>query len=208
MSVGVLDDLQSGIGHVAPLTVDQYHRMIAAGILDEDDPLELIDGMLVRRDRQDSKGGHMPQGKRHSGILARLGELLTLQCVPLGCHLRIQLPLPLPPIDEPEPDLCIVRGRSADFLNKYPDKSDVLAAIEVSDNSLTYDQKTKHRLYAASNLPLYMIVNLPQNTIEVYTRPIPNEQRFETKAIYRRGETFELNLGDTGSVSLVADDFI
>ena len=29
------------------LTVDQYHEMIRAGIIIEDDPVELLDGLLV-----------------------------------------------------------------------------------------------------------------------------------------------------------------
>src|SRR5690606_33590578 len=38
---------------LVPLTVEQYHRMIDAGILDEDSGIELLDGMLVPNDRGD-----------------------------------------------------------------------------------------------------------------------------------------------------------
>lgn len=208
MSIGVLDDLSRGIGRLEPLSVDQYHRMIALGILKEDDPLELIDGILVRRDRQDSKGGDMPQGERHSSTVGQLGEVLTLQCVPLGCHPRIQLPLPLPPIDEPEPDLCIVRGRAREYLGRFPDRGEVLIVIEVADSSLAYDEKTKQRLYAASKLPVYVIVNLQEDSIAVYSQPVSEEQRYAQLTKYHRGETAVLNLGELGQVLLPVEDVL
>lgn len=208
MSIGVLDDLSRGIGRLEPLSVDQYHRMIALGILNEDDPLELIDGILVRRDRQDSNNDEMPQGQRHSGVVGQLGELLTLQCVPLGCHPRIQLPLPLPPVDEPEPDLCIVRGRAREYLGRFPERADVLVVVEVADSSLAYDEKTKQRLYAASSLPIYVIVNLQDEAVVVYSQPIREEQRYREQVHYRRGEIVVLNLDELGQVSLSVDDVL
>lgn len=208
MSIGVLDDLSRGIGRLEPLSVDQYHRMIEMGILSENDPLELIDGILVRRDRQDSKGDTMPQGQRHSGVVGQLGELLMLQCVPLGCHPRIQLPLPLPPVDEPEPDLCIVRGRAREYLGRFPDRGDVLVVIEVADSPLAYDEKTKQRLYAASSLPIYVIINLQDEVVVVYSQPIPEEQRYGEQVHYRRGEVVLLNVGELRQVSLSVDDVL
>ena len=209
MSIGVLEDLLDGIGPgVSPLSVEQYHRMIAAGIVHEDEPLELIDGILVRRDRADRKGEDMPQGERHSGVLGQLTELLTIACVPSGCHPRIQLPLPLPPIDEPEPDVCIVRGRARDYIGRYPDRTDVIAVIEVASSSLAYDRRTKQRLYAAANVPEYWIVNLQDDVVEVHRTPLPAEQRYADRTEHHSGESIELTLPDSATIRIAVEDIL
>ncbi len=209
MSVGVLEDLLDGIGPgVSPLTVEQYHQMIAAGIVHEDEPLELIDGILVRRDRADGKGEDMPQGERHSGVLGQLTELLTIACVPAGCHPRIQLPLPLPPIDEPEPDVCIVKGRAREYIGRFPDRTDVIAVIEVADSSLLYDRRTKQRLYAAAAMPEYWIVNLQTNVVEVHRTPLPAEQRYADRVEYKSGESIDLRLNDSATIRIAVEDIL
>jgi Uma2 family endonuclease len=209
MSIGVLEDLLDGIGPgVSPLSVEQYHQMIAAGIVHEDEPLELIDGILVRRDRADGKGEDMPQGERHSGVLGQLTELLTISCVPAGCHPRIQLPLPLPPIDEPEPDVCIVRGRARDYIGRYPDRTDVIAVIEVASSSLVYDRRTKQRLYAAASIPEYWIVNLQDNVVEVHRSPLPAEQRYADRVEHRSGESIDLTLADSATIRIAVENIL
>lgn len=52
------------------LTVEQYHRMGEAGILHEDDRVELIDGELIRM---------APIGSLHGGLLSRLNRLLVIE---------------------------------------------------------------------------------------------------------------------------------
>ena len=48
MSVGLLDDLRDGVNlNLAPLTVEQYHQMIRDGILQDAEPIELIQGTLL-----------------------------------------------------------------------------------------------------------------------------------------------------------------
>ena len=50
---------------IVPLTVDQYHRMIEAAILPEGEPIELIDGLLVRKDRSAVGADPMTVGHAH-----------------------------------------------------------------------------------------------------------------------------------------------
>ena len=50
------------------ITVDEYHRMIEAGILDEDEHVQLIDGFLVAM---------TPQGEPHAQVIQRLNRLLV-----------------------------------------------------------------------------------------------------------------------------------
>jgi len=39
-------------GEVYRFTVDQYDRMVRDGTIDEDDPVELLDGIVVRCDQR------------------------------------------------------------------------------------------------------------------------------------------------------------
>ena len=48
-------------GEVYRFTVDQYDRMVRDGTIDEDDPVELLDGIVVRK---------MPKGPRHDASSA------------------------------------------------------------------------------------------------------------------------------------------
>lgn len=52
---------------VARFTVDQYHRMIGAGIFDEDDPVELLDGFIALK---------RPRNPPHDSTISRLQRLL------------------------------------------------------------------------------------------------------------------------------------
>lgn len=52
---------------IVPLTVEQFHRMMETGVLREGEPIELVDGILVYRDRGDSQGGKM-HGPIHAHI--------------------------------------------------------------------------------------------------------------------------------------------
>jgi len=196
MNAPVLEEVLAGRAPgVLSLTVDQYHRMIELGILREGEATELIDGILVRKDRSDTGGNPMAHGPRHSLVLKRL--LRQLQPVAShGYHLHPQLPVTLADMQEPEPDLAVVRGQAEDFLDRHPRSSDLLASIEVSDTTLDYDRTTKQRLYAQAGIVLYWIVNIPEGQIEVYERPIPAEGRYAVRKDFGRGQLVRLEIGN------------
>ncbi|WPL10423.1 MULTISPECIES: Uma2 family endonuclease [Thiorhodovibrio] len=83
------------------LDVDTYHQMIHAGIFDEDDRVELIEGELRAM---------TPINADHAGKNNRLSRLLTLR-VGAGALVSVQNPLTLAPRSEPEPDLMLLRPR-------------------------------------------------------------------------------------------------
>ncbi|MFO1351745.1 MAG: hypothetical protein U1F68_14175 [Gammaproteobacteria bacterium] len=93
------------------LTVAQYHRMVEAGILPEGEPIELIDGLLVKKNR----GAGMTAHPLHALVVSRLIRLApSLEA--LGYHLRLQNPITIAPPHEPEPDAAIVRGTPAAYM--------------------------------------------------------------------------------------------
>ena len=62
-------------GEVYRFTVDQYDRMVRDGTIDEDDPVELLDGIVVRK---------MPKGPRHDASSAGAGERSSGPSPPAG----------------------------------------------------------------------------------------------------------------------------
>src|SRR3954466_2904924 len=90
-SLGILESLFR-------MNVDQYERLVETGVLDGQ-PVELIDGLLVRK-----MGKKPPHGIAGEELR---DELLPL--IPQGWRLTIEAPVRIPEFDEPEPDLAIVR---------------------------------------------------------------------------------------------------
>jgi Uma2 family endonuclease len=158
-------------------TVEQYHEMIEHGTLPEGEPYELIDGQIVRKDRSAAGEDPMTVGLEHAWSINALVKL-DPKLIRLGCHMRIQLPITLPPYDEPEPDGLIVPGMPNDYLARHPGAADALCVIEVADSSLRRDRRTKQQIYADSGIPQYVIINLPEHVIEVYTQPLARAGRY------------------------------
>ncbi len=152
------------------LSVDDYHRMIEVGILDEDERLELLEGVIVAM---------TPQSPAHARCIRRLTRLLTRR---LGDEheVSVQLPLTLGRRNEPEPDLAVVRADDAP-IGRHPGTA--VLVIEVARESLRKDRSVKGALYARSVIPEYWIVNLETRVVEVFSDPDPEN------AVYRRART-------------------
>src|SRR5205807_2759297 len=73
---------------------------------------------------------------------------------------------------EPEPDVSVVSGSSADYVQAHP--TTAVLIVEVSDSTLRYDRGRKASLYARAGIADYWIVNLVDRRIEVYRDPVPD----------------------------------
>jgi Uma2 family endonuclease len=140
--------------------VDEYHRMIETGILDDSDRVELLEGYVVLK---------MPRNPPHDGTIQIVNRQLR-QVLPTGWDIRIQSAITLSE-SEPEPDLTLVRGDERTYLSHHPGPDDVGLIIEVADSTLERDRKDKGRIYARENIPLYWIINLSDGQVEVYSLP-------------------------------------
>ncbi len=137
--------------------VDEYHRLGAAGILSEDDRIELIEGELVEM---------APIGGEHATIVSKLTMILARQCDATQL-LHVQNPLRLDRTSEPQPDLVLaklIRG-----FRDVPNFNDALLVIEVSDTTYNYDRKIKAPLYARAGVPELWIVDCQNRRVEIYT---------------------------------------
>jgi len=171
MSTAELRDLLDGRTMLMPLTVDQYHTMLETGILRDGDPYELLNGMLVRKDRSAVGEDPMTIGHEHAWAVNSLVDLNS-KLKRLGCYMQVQQPLSLPPYDEPEPDGAVIVGTYEDYRGRHPTAADVTCVIEVADASLNRDRTTKLRAYAGSGIAQYVIINLVDRLVEVYTEPM------------------------------------
>ena len=138
-------------------TVHEYHRM--AGILHEDDRIDLIDGELVEM---------TAIGTRHFTCVNRLTRLLVRN-VDDNVIVSIQNPVRLNEYSEPQPDVALIRVR--DYRESLPTPEDVLLLIEVSDTTLGYDRGLKLSRYAKADIQEVWIVDLKGERIGHHTGP-------------------------------------
>ena len=101
-----------------------------AGILTEDDRVELLDGELIEMP---------PISDRHAGSVDYFTETLPL-ALQRRANVRIQNPVRLDDGSEPLPDAMLLRRRDDFYRSRKPSPADVLLLIEVSDTSLDYDR--------------------------------------------------------------------
>lgn len=179
--------------------VGEYRGMTEAGILHEDEHVELIEGELFdsktgeRRlftadeylrmgeagilhedDRLELIEGEIvalnPIGSRHAACVNRLNTL-TNQQVMGRAIVSIQNPVLLPDNSDPEPDVAVLRRREDFYAKSHPTPDDVLLLIEVSDTTLRYDREVKLPLYARAGISEVWIVDLRRQEILTYSRP-------------------------------------
>ena len=137
--------------------------MASAGILGEDDRVELINGEIVQTS---------PIGSRHAACVTDLSTWFIQQ---LGDRAitRVQNPVTLNDLSEPEPDVALVRPRAHRYRARHPGPDDVFLIVEAADATLALDRRVKSPLYAASGIPELWIVDLEHETVEVLRRPSP-----------------------------------
>ncbi len=165
-------------------TADEYERMIATGILTEDERLELIDGEIRPMS---------PIGSRHAACVKRLIALFTEK---LGRSVIVgaQDPIRLSDDTEPQPDISVLRPRDDFYATHLPRPQDVLLVIEVADTTFDFDHDTKLPRYAAAGIAEAWLIDLSNNVIEQHTRPMNN----------RYGNVITLQRGDVLHATVVS----
>ena len=158
-------------------TVAEYRRMVGAGILSEDDRVELIDGEVVAM---------TPIGARHAACVDSV-NLAMVTGVGDKAIVRIQSPVRLNLYTEPEPDVVLLRPRADFYASRHPGPEDILLIVEIADSSIDYDQDVKARIYAECGVPEYWLADLNANVVSCYSGP--HERTYRSRQQYRRGQT-------------------
>ena len=156
----ILERPQAPLRH--RLDVGAYYKMAEAGILTQNDRVELIDGEIFDM---------TPIGSAHAGKTNRLNRLFARAAAEGLAVVSVQSPLALDAYNQPEPDLMLLRSREDDYQDRHPTAADVLLLVEVAESSLNYDRGTKLALYARFSVPEVWIVDLLGAAVEVYREP-------------------------------------
>ena len=138
-------------------SVEEFHRMAQAGLLGEDDRVELLEGEIWQMS---------PIGSRHAACLRRLRRLFTPLETQGLCLLAVQDPLRLSPHSEPQPDLLLLKPREDLYAEAHPGPEDVLLLVEVADASGTYDREVK-----------VWVVDLAEGKVHRFLDPSPGGYR-------------------------------
>lgn len=157
-------------------TVAEYYRMAQAGILGEDERVELIDGEIVQM---------TPIGPGHMGNVNRFHTRFVLDFGDVAV-ISGQNPVHLDEYHEPQPDLALLHPRSDFYTSALPTPEDVFLLVEVADTSIDYDRHVKMPLYARFAIPEVWLLDLRQQAISVYRDPTPDGYR--AVRVVRRGE--------------------
>ena len=147
--------------------VEAYHRMGQAGILTEEDRVELIEGEIIEM---------TPIGRRHLAAVDYLNHRFTIECGDRAI-VRVQGAIRLSRFSEPQPDLLLLRPRADFYRMADAGPADVLLLVEVAETSLAYDQTVKLSLYAQAGIPEVWLVNLAGERVEVYRTPAGDQFR-------------------------------
>lgn len=147
----------------AKWTIEDYHQMIATGILD-DRKVELLKGEIIEMS---------PEGIPHSYFSSEAGEYL-INLLGNRAKVLIGKPITLPNQSEPEPDITIAQRLGKEYLDHHPYPENIFWVIEYSNSSLEKDLQIKPQIYGEAGIPEYWVIDLKQKQLTVFRHPTPN----------------------------------
>ena len=158
-------------------TVAEYYAMAEAGILTQQDRVELLDGDIVLM---------APIGNRHAFCVDWLNRFWVLALAERAI-VRIQNPVRLNDSSEPEPDIALLGWRDDFYVSGHPGPQSVLLLIEVADSTVDFDRNQKLLLYARAGIAEFWVVNLQDRRVETYAEP--DGDRYGAIRYYGPGES-------------------
>lgn len=158
-------------------TADDYHRMVKAGILSEDDRVELIDGEVVAM---------TPIGSRHNACVNRANRAMVTAAGE-SAIVQVQGSVRLDLFHEPQPDIVLLRPRTDFYASQLPGPTDLLLVVEIADSSIEYDRDVKMRIYARQGIREYWLADLTENLLSCYSEP--RDDAYRSMQQYGRGRS-------------------
>ncbi|PSQ97648.1 MAG: Uma2 family endonuclease [Bacteroidetes bacterium SW_9_63_38] len=166
------------------LSVDDYLAMGRAGILDEDDRVELLNGRLINM---------TPIGPPHSHSVNALERLLARRLYdkdPAPAHISVQNPIQLSEHSAPEPDLVLYDPEMP--RDRHPHPEDIFLVVEVAESSIDYDRTVKAAHYAAAGLPECWLVDLSHERVDVFRQP--EDDGYAERHRHRAGDELPISM--------------
>jgi Uma2 family endonuclease len=179
-------------------SIKEYYALGKAGILGEDDGVELLDGLLVMMARISPPRAY---------VIGKLHDLLERSSQD-RFHVRTRQPVRLP-TSEPQPDLSVVVGTPADFRSRHPSPRDVLLLVDVVD-MMTNESRIKAQLYATAKVREYWVLDIARCHVQVQKcgpkRPKAlSPTHSVTKGFVKQTDRLHVNLLDFTAIIAVHD---
>jgi Uma2 family endonuclease len=167
-------------------TIHDYHQMVVAGILGEDERVELIEGEIIKMS---------PIGVRHASCVKRLLKLFS-QLLGDRVTVAVQDPVELSNLSEPQPDLALLKPRDDFYAAGHPQPQDILLLVEVADTTIESDfaertlreRTIKIPLYTSSGISEVWLIDVNEQVVEVFREPTANS--YQTIQKFQQGEIF------------------
>lgn len=144
---------------LAKWSIEEYHRMVEAGIL-HGRSVELLAGEIVEMSPETPI--HYTTAKRGAKYLE---ELLSGKA-----DVRFNGPITLAD-SEPEPDIVVVKLPESAYRDRHPNPQDIFWIVEVAKTSLKKDLEIKTAIYARAEIQEYWILDLSAKRIIVLRNP-------------------------------------
>jgi Uma2 family endonuclease len=183
--------------------VRQFHRMMAAGVFD-DQKVELVAGRIYA----------MTDLPPHTFAVETYHEFLRAMLSRDEWTVREEKPILMGRYWAPKPDLSVLRGNHNVYATRQPRPGDVAMLVEISDTTYHRDRGRKWRRYAAAGIPVFTIVRLkgPDTVVEVWTEPAGRGRAAHYTDVVRyralAGESVPIELDGSIVVQIAVCDLI
>jgi Uma2 family endonuclease len=171
-------------------TRDECKLLETSGIW-EQQRLELINGELISK-----KGQNRPHvvflNRMFQWLVETLGWGLVYQDAPIDVAPGDN------PINEPEPDLIVLKRRYTGIRTTNFQPDEIALAVEVSDSMLRFDRTPKAALYARAGIVEYWVLDVYGRGLIVHREPAPEGYRSRPGCyrigpmIFRPGRSLQL----------------
>lgn len=161
-------------------TVEQYNRLIDAGILTPESKVELLEGSLIKKMAINEPHAACVDGLQEY-FYDKYGKQFTL---------RSENPIALSETSAPEPDFVVCERRKDRYVGAHPVPGQIELIIEVADSTVDKDRNYKSTLYALAGIKEYWIINLRDAQVEVYLNPDAASEAYLEVRRFRVNEDF------------------
>ncbi|MBV9400067.1 MAG: Uma2 family endonuclease [Bryobacterales bacterium] len=169
--------------------------MIASAIIHDGDPVELLEGVLVKKARKS------PAHRFATYKTRKLCERLASTGRYVDSHAPITLGS-----SEPEPDVAIIHGEYRDYTDRHPGPGDIALVVEIADATLDRDRILKRRIYASAGIPVYWVLDLNRRRLEVFSDP--KGDNYSRCTMYESHQRIEVVLDGSPAGTILLSDLL
>jgi hypothetical protein len=163
-----------------------FAEMVEAGLIPRERRVFLREGGLYEK---------MAKSKAHAAVQDGIVGALWRR-LPAGFSVGSEHPVELDEKNMPLPDTVVLRGRTVDYLGRYPGAEDVLIVAEVAVSSLPRDLGPRLAQFAKT-LPqaTYLVVDVPNRRILIHRKPQAEPAGYAEVETVGPGQVIRLTVG-------------